>query len=218
MIFLYKKTITCITITPKTVTMLIEEELLLSYGAVIEDYGRSHVIFNEGDIPKFYYQIIKGRIKLNHYNEDGKELILAILSPGLSVCELLLFIEKKYPVNAVVFEQCTVLKLPKSNFVRLLDENPGTSRDVNKFLSERLYYKYIMLQNNSSMYADVRIIGVLDYHKSFYEDQRKFSFEVPLTRQQLASMTGLRVETIIRTIKKLEQQGIVKVINRKIYY
>lgn len=75
-----------------------------------------------------------------------------------------------------------------------------------------------MLKNNSSLYADIRIKGVLDYHKSFDHNQEQFSFEVPLTRQQLASMTGLRVETVIRTIKKMEQQNIVKIINRKIYY
>jgi CRP-like cAMP-binding protein len=118
------------------------------------------------------------------------------------VCELLLFIDEKYPVNAVVFEPCSVLKLSKTSFTQLVKENPDISRDINKFLSERLYYKYIMLKNNSSLYADIRIKGVLDYHKSFDHNQEQFSFEVPLTRQQLASMTGLRVETVIRTIKK----------------
>jgi len=197
--------------------MLIEEELLLSYGAEKEDFKPSDVIFEENSTPRYYYQIINGRIKLNHYNDEGKELILAILSKGLSVCELLLFIDEKYPVNAIAFEDTTVLKLPKADFVRLLDENPQTSRDINKFLSERLYQKYIMLENNASLRPDVRIKGALNYQKSFSADQSKFSFEVPLTRQQIASITALRVETVIRTIKKLEKEDFVKIINRKIY-
>ncbi|MFC4687876.1 MAG: hypothetical protein BGO86_06440 [Chryseobacterium sp. 36-9] len=198
--------------------MLIAANLLLNYGAETETFDSGDIIFNEGETPKFYYQVLSGRVKLNHFNEEGKELILAILSKGLSVCELLLFIDEKYPVNAVVFEPCSVLKLSKTSFTQLVKENPDISRDINKFLSERLYYKYIMLKNNSSLYADIRIKGVLDYHKSFDHNQEQFSFEVPLTRQQLASMTGLRVETVIRTIKKMEQQNIVKIINRKIYY
>ncbi|SEM34680.1 cAMP-binding domain of CRP or a regulatory subunit of cAMP-dependent protein kinases [Chryseobacterium taichungense] len=197
--------------------MLIEEELLLSYGAEIEDFKPSYIIFEENSTPKYYYQIIKGRIKLNHYNDEGKELILAILGKGLSVCELLLFIDEKYPVNAIAFEETTVLKLPKSDFVRLLDENQQTSRDINKFLSERLYQKYIMLENNASLRPDVRIKGALNYQKSFSDDGSKFSFEVPLTRQQIASITALRVETVIRTIKKLEKEDFLKIINRKIY-
>lgn len=197
---------------------MIAEELLLSYGAEFENFKKGNIIFSEGDNPKCYYQIVKGRIKLNHYNEAGKELILAILQPGLSVCELLLFIDKKYPVNAVVFEDSTVLKLSKASFIKMLDDHPKVSRDVTKFLSERLYYKFVMLENNASLQADVRIKGVLDYHKSFSPDMSKYSFQVPLTRQQLASITGLRVETVIRTIKKLEKQNVLKIIDRNIYY
>jgi CRP-like cAMP-binding protein len=197
--------------------MLIEEKLLMSYGAEVEDLDPSYVIFDEGSTPKYYYQIIKGRIKLNHYNDEGKELILAILSKGLSVCELLLFIDEKYPVNAIAFEETTVIKLPKTDFVRLLDDNPQISRDINKFLSERLYQKYIMLENNASLRPDVRIKGALNYQKSFSDYQSQFSFEVPLTRQQIASITALRVETVIRSIKKLEKEGFLKIINRKIF-
>ncbi|GGG59093.1 Crp/Fnr family transcriptional regulator [Epilithonimonas arachidiradicis] len=198
--------------------MLISKDLLLSYGAKIEHHDAGDIIFREGDIPKFYYQIISGRIKLNHYNEDGKELILAILHAGLSVCELLLFIDKTYPVNAIVFEACIIIKLHKAQFKKLLDDHPKISRDINAFLSERLYYKFIMLENNSSLHPDVRLKGVFDYHKSFCPDQNPFSFEIPLTRQQLASLTGLRVETVIRTIKKLEKQGEVRIIQGKIFY
>lgn len=197
--------------------MLISPELLEKYGAETEFFESHHIIFHEGDIPKFYYQVLDGRIKLNNYNEDGKELIFAILDKGLSVCELLLFIDKTYPVNAITFEKCTVIKLPKLSFEKLLDENPDVSRDINKFLSERLYYKYIMLENNSSLRPDVRVQGALDYYKSFTDKTEKFSYEIPLTRQQLASLTALRVETVIRTVKKLEKDGALKIINRKIF-
>ncbi|MGE4514047.1 MAG: Crp/Fnr family transcriptional regulator, partial [Chryseobacterium sp.] len=121
------------------------------------------------------------------------------------------------PVNAIAFEETTVLKLSKSSFVKLLDENQEISRDINKFLSERLYQKYIMLENNTSLRPDIRIKGALNYQKSFSDDDSKFSFEVPLTRQQIASITALRVETVIRTIKKLEKEDFLKIINRKIY-
>lgn len=198
--------------------MLISEKLLLSYGAKIEHFESGDIIFRENDNPRFYYQIISGRIKLNHYNEEGKELILAILHHGMSVCELLLFIDQTYPVNAIAFEPSIVIKLPKVRFMKILEDYPGISKDINKFLSERLYYKFIMLENNSSLHPEVRIKGVFDYHKSFYPDQEKFSFEIPLTRQQLASLTGLRVETVIRTIKNLERQNVVKIIRRKIFY
>ncbi len=136
----------------------------------------------------------------------------------MSVCEMLLFIDHTFPVNAVVFEDATVLRLSKQKFLKMLDDHPKVAKGINNFLAERLYQKYIMLENNSSLYANVRIKGVLDYHKSFSPDKTQYSFQMPLTRQQLAAMTGLRVETVIRHIKTFEKEGVVKIIKGKIYY
>lgn len=196
---------------------VINEDLLLSYGATEHEYKPSEIIFNEGDAPRYYYQISKGRVKLNHEDDEGKEFIQSILLPGDSVCELLLFIDKSYPVNAISMDECKIMKLPKFNFFDLLDNNPGVSVDINKFISERLYQKFVLMQSNSSIQPQKRLKGVLKYFKSFSEDQSKYSFEVTLTRKQLASITALRIETVIRTIKKLEQQGFLKIVNRKIF-
>ncbi|WP_374442914.1 helix-turn-helix domain-containing protein [Epilithonimonas sp.] len=54
--------------------------------------------------------------------------------------------------------------------------------------------------------------------KSLQKNTERFSFKVPLTRQQMASLTGLCVETIIRTIKNMEKEKIIKICNRKIFY
>ena len=41
---------------------------------------------------------------------------------------------------------------------------------------------------------------------------------VPLTRQQMANLTGLRVETVIRTIKLMEKNNLLKIKKGLIYY
>lgn len=198
--------------------MLINSDLLKRYGAETATVQSLETIFNEGDIPKYYYQIISGRIKLNHYDEDGKEIIQSILIPGQSVCELMLFVEEKYPVNAETLIACEIQKISKEGFLQLLAENPDVSMDVNKFLSERLYQKFIMMQNNLSLRPEVRLIGVFNYFKSYSSQQEKYSYEIDLTRKQLASITGLRIETVIRTIKKMESEGILQLKNSKIFY
>ena len=198
--------------------MLINSNLLFSYGAETKHIDSSETIFHEGDNPNFYYQIIVGRIKLNHFDEDGKEIIQSILIQGQSVCELLLFIDEKYPVNAETISPCEILKISKLNFFKLLSENMAVSLDINKFLSERLYQKFLMMQNNLSLRPEVRLLGVLDYFKSYSNNKKKYSFENYLTRKQLASITGLRIETVIRTIKRMEIENILKLENSKIFY
>ncbi|WP_418123738.1 helix-turn-helix domain-containing protein [Chryseobacterium sp. PTM-20240506] len=58
----------------------------------------------------------------------------------------------------------------------------------------------------------------MDYLKSYDENKTPYSFQIPLTRQQLASLTGLRVETVIRVIKNMEKENELKIVNRKIFY
>lgn len=131
---------------------------------------------------------------------------------------LLSFIEETYPVNAIAISKCTIIKVPKSDFLQLLDDHHQAALDVRQFITERLYHKFILMQNNASKYAHVRIKGILKYFKSLSDDQSPYSYEVPFTRRQLASITSLRIETVIKTIKKMESEKLLKIKNRKIYF
>ncbi|WP_449387434.1 Crp/Fnr family transcriptional regulator [Chryseobacterium lineare] len=198
--------------------MVIKEEILRSVGAVTRHYNPADIIFKEGDIPHYYYQIVDGEAKLNNYTDDGKEIIQTLLEPGQSIGESLLFLDKAYPVNAIAITKCTVLRIPKTIFLDLMKLYPEISLNMNKTLSQRLYFKLIMAQNLSSQNPTAKLKVLMDYLKSFQKEQSPYSFMIPLTRQQMASLTGLCVETAIRTIKVMEKEKIVKIKDRKILY
>ncbi|SIQ82503.1 cAMP-binding domain of CRP or a regulatory subunit of cAMP-dependent protein kinases [Chryseobacterium sp. RU37D] len=198
--------------------MIIKEEILHSVGASIRHYKSSEIIFSEGDPPKYYYQIIRGEAKLNNYTDDGKEIIQSLLEDGQSIGESLLFMDRPYPINAIATTICKILRLPKTIFFDLLKLYPEICLDMNRLLSQRLYFKLIMAQNLSSQNPTAKLIVLMDYLKSFQKEQSPYSFMIPLTRQQMASLTGLCVETAIRTIKVMEKNRIVKIKDRKILY
>ncbi|KMQ69056.1 hypothetical protein ACM39_06530 [Chryseobacterium sp. FH2] len=197
---------------------MISEDLLLAYGANYEKYEANQIIFHEGSIPKFYFQIASGIVELNNYHEDGKEFTQNILSDGQSFGESLLFNNRPYPMNAVAKTNCNILKLPKNDFLSLLSQNPEVSLNMFRCLSDRLYYKYIMLFNNSSQDPLFKIKTIMNYLKNYNSYNEPYSFQVPLTRQQIANLTGLRVETVIRSVKKLENEKVLKIENGKIFY
>lgn len=197
---------------------MIEERLLYKFGAESKLYMKGDVIFEEGGTPNFYYQLKEGKIKLNNFKEDGKEFIQNIFSEDQSFGESLLFIEVQYPMNAICLEDCQIISLPKTSFFDLMNEHPEVSFGLNKALSQRLYYKYIMLQNLSSTDPTTRMISLMNYLKSFHVKKEKYAFVVPFTRQQVANLTGLCVETIIRTSKKMVKKDIIRIKDRKIHY
>ncbi|WP_430827307.1 Crp/Fnr family transcriptional regulator [Chryseobacterium indologenes] len=197
--------------------MLISEEMLLAYGATYENYNPQDMIFTEGSMPKFYFQIVTGTVELNNYREDGKEFIQNIISDGQSIGESILFVKQPYPMNAQAASSCTILRLPESDFFSLLEQNTEVLHKTFQLLSERLYYKYTMLFSVSSNDPAIKIKSLFDYLK-LTKGSKEESFVIPYTRQQIANLTGLRVETVIRTIKKMQQENIVKIDNRKIIY
>ncbi|MGI9580341.1 Crp/Fnr family transcriptional regulator [Chryseobacterium sp. RRHN12] len=198
--------------------MIIDENLLLENGAVYEDYQAKEIIYELGGTPHYYFQIVEGTVELNNYHEDGKEFTLNIISEGQSFGESLLFGDKNYPMNAIAKTDCRILKLPKSNFLSMLSENMDLVFTMFRYLSDRLFYKYVMLFNNSAIDPVLKIKSLMDYYKESSLNQRPYSYQVPLTRQQIANLTGLRVETVIRTIKKMADDGILKLDGRRIFF
>lgn len=198
--------------------MKIDEQLLQSYGAEIKTYQEKELIFREDDSPNFYYQIIEGIVKVNNFNDDGKEFIHNILGKGQSFGDAHLFIDKKYAVNAFAIRPTTLIVLPKKKFINLVEEHPKISLEINACLSLRLYFKMKMMHDMVSQQPSARILGLFNYLKSYTDCEDQHSFNVKLTRQQIADLTGLRVETIIRTIKKMEKENLLKIKDRKIYY
>ncbi|MEY8760172.1 Crp/Fnr family transcriptional regulator [Chryseobacterium tongliaoense] len=197
---------------------MISEQLLLTYGADVKNYKANEIIFREGEFSNYYFQILKGKVKLNNYNEDGKEFIQNIFSDSHSFGESILFVEKPYPMNAIALNPCSVLRLPKSGFFNLIKENQDISMNIYHCLADRMYHKYIMFYNLSFQNPSSKLKLLMDYLKSYHEDKTPYSFQIPLTRQQLASLTGLCVETVIRVIKNMEKENILKIRNRKIFY
>ncbi|MEG0928940.1 Crp/Fnr family transcriptional regulator [Chryseobacterium sp.] len=197
---------------------MIIEDLLISFGAEIKNYRAGEVIFREEEQPQYYYQIKRGKIKLNNYTENGKEFIQNIFSDQQSFGESLLFLEHPYPINAVTIEDSCIYRMSKSDFLHLVQSNPQISLSIYQCLAERMYYKYIMFYNLSFQNPVSKLKLLLDHLKSYHEDKTSYSFQVPLTRQQLASLTGLCVETVIRTIKQMEKDQILKIEKGKIYY
>jgi len=105
---------------------MIEERILLDFGASKEIYHKGDQLFGEGEIALNFFQIISGEIKMNNYNADGKEFIQGLFVDGQSFGEPPLLADVKYPANAEAIKTSEVLKLPKLNFLELLTQHPET--------------------------------------------------------------------------------------------
>lgn len=197
---------------------LSDEELLVTHGARLLQLGKGELIFSQGEPATQFYIVKNGKVKMSHFNEQGREFIQGYFSTGQSFGEPPLIAKLNYPASAFASEESEVWKISYTKFIELLKEHFEIHLGLLETLSERLIYKSMMLSEVAVEDAEHRLQSLLGYLKKERGIPVEKEYPVPLTRQQLADMTGLRVETVIRTIKSMEQKGILEIIEGKIFW
>ncbi|WP_202702225.1 Crp/Fnr family transcriptional regulator [Flavobacterium sp. UGB4466] len=197
---------------------MIAIDLLQKYGALRKSFAKNEIIFEENNLPAHYYQIVSGEVKMSNYNDDGREFIQGIFYKEQPFGEPPLFLNQKYPANAITVEDSEILLLNRNSFMKLLGENPDISLKIIENLAQRLYYKSVMAAEMSTQEPEHRILKLIDHGIVYFNFKKDANgYLINFTRQQIGDLTGLRVETVIRTIKTLEKKGFLKIINRKVY-
>ena len=197
--------------------LMIDEKLLIEKGAGYKTFQTGNLIFGEGTECLYYHQLSEGRVMWGNSNDEGKEFIQKIIEPGECFGELPLFDDGPYAADAMALEPSKVIRLPKTEFVQLMKDNPDLHFRFSHLLAQRVRYDFFLLKTIVFENPENRIRKLLNYYKSTHEMGSDPGL-VKLTRQQIACMTGLRVETVIRAIKSLNQKGQLDINRGKVYF
>ncbi|HEX6223302.1 MAG TPA: Crp/Fnr family transcriptional regulator [Chryseolinea sp.] len=177
---------------------------LEKYHAKLVNLRKEQVLCHEGDQATDYFQVESGSVKMYSVSQEGQEFIQGIFNAGESFGEPALIGKFPYPGSVMAIETSKIWKLPGDYFFQMLKENFELHLKMDQVLCQRLRYKSMVLSEISSYEPEHRILSLLKYYKAKNPTGSKVL--VPYTRQQLADMSGLRVETVIRTVKKMEKE------------
>ncbi|HPH84449.1 MAG TPA: Crp/Fnr family transcriptional regulator [Ferruginibacter sp.] len=197
--------------------MMIDIDTLLTWGAAYKKVSAGEYIFQEGSPANFYYQLISGAVRWVNINDDGKEFLQILIEPGDCFGELPLFDDEPYAATAIANTDSVILRLHKSTFHELLKENQDIHFSFSRLLSKRLRFKFFILKEMAQHNPEHSISTLLHYFKSNKKNICTDCNMLKLTRQQIADMTGLRVETVIRTIRSMHDKGQLVINKGKIY-
>ncbi|WP_298301148.1 Crp/Fnr family transcriptional regulator [Hydrotalea sp.] len=197
---------------------MIDADLLLSFGSTYKKAAANEVLFREGEECHFYYQLVEGSVRWVNINDEGKEYVQDMIAPGESLGEMPLFDDGPYAATAIANKESILLRLQKHHFHQLLKEEPEIHFLFSQLLAKRLRFKFLMSKVLASNKPEEKICTLLTYYKI----NKKFFCSkcnmVQLTRQQIADMTGLRVETVIRSIRQLQEKGKLAIAKGRVYF
>ena len=175
-------------------------------------YSKGEYIFREGDPAKYFHIVKEGAVKCVKSSADGKECTLKVLLPGdLFCCEAAVFDGAPHPGTAQPMGDVSILRLNKKSYFEMLRRNPEAALEVIKYLGKRLSEA----QENAKLLAldraEQRMAALLANlaSRTGVREPDGLHLKVRLTRQDLANMVGVTVETAIRIMSRFNRVKLV---------
>lgn len=174
-------------------------------------YKKKEAIFSEGDPSEWLYIVAEGKAKITKLSQDGKEIILEIITATDFFGGLAVLRGFPYPANAVAMEDTRVFKLSRSNLLRIFDRFPNLMYAMAMQVGERMKESHETLKNIALERVEARIASTLLKlsDKIGKKTEQGVAIDMKLTKQDIAEMVGTTVETSIRTMSKLKKLGIL---------
>jgi CRP/FNR family transcriptional regulator len=177
-------------------------------------YSDGQAIFSEGDKADFLPIIISGRAKMIRTPAVGKEVIIGIFNEGEMFAVPPVFDGGPYPASSFAVEDTDLLQIDRVDYLKLLTERPEFAIATISWMSEMLREKTSMIRNLSIASPERRIGNVLI--KLVEAQEKACPVKIPVRRQDIAEMASLTTETTIRAIRRLADQGFVRIVRGKV--
>ncbi|MCC5924856.1 MAG: response regulator [Crocinitomicaceae bacterium] len=178
--------------------------------AVIKEYPKKTIVYNQNDKPKFLFRVQKGHVRTYKVSEDAKELVTGIYGPGdfFGYSELLK--KEVYSEYAMSMEGAELVLINAEDFETLMLSDRDVSLAFIDILAGDLLEKEQALLSMAYNSVRKRVADALVtlYYK--YKSQLADRVEITVSRDELASMVGTATESVIRILSEFKNDGFIK--------
>lgn len=185
----------------------------LATGATWHTAGRHDYLFHQGDDASHLYLVVDGRVKLTQVGADGQEVIVRHIGPGEILGGIALVEGAAYPVTGEVLESARLLAWPRDELLRLAADHPQLALLTTGVIAGRMHeiqerFRELATQRVAQRLARALLRLVRQAGRRTAEG---VEIDLPLSRQDLAEMTGTTLYTVSRTLSAWESAGVVAV-------
>lgn len=197
---------------------IIDDEMLINTSAEVKMFFKGDTVAREGECSSFFLYLKSGELSVFNFTQDGKEFLQHKVIAGNFCGEPAVLLEKPFPGHVeVASEKATLVKFKRDRLIAFLLENPERMLDFTISVAEKSIRKSHSLKNIVFLNPEERILHQLRDYKKEHKCCPTEKMLISLTRKEISHMTGLRIETIIRTVKKMEKEGKLEIKSGKIY-
>lgn len=174
-------------------------------------YAAGETIYFTGEAASTLYVVAVGTVKLLRH-APRQDVLLDFLGPGELFGSVPVMGDQFYPDTAQAQTACCLLEVLADDFQAILDAHPTVTRALLTRVSERLLAAQATIGQISAYPVESRVAAALLTLAGRFgaAEQGAERIQLPLTRQDLADMTGATVETVSRVMSQLRKRGLIR--------
>lgn len=178
----------------------------------VRAYDDGEVIYRTGTPADGLFILATGKVKVLRPSLDGTEVLVDVITPGTMFGSIAALGHATYPDTAQALTVSCALRISAADFRAVLKQHPDAALVVLDDLAARLEQTQQTVRRLSGGTVEQRVASTLLALADKVGEPRGDSIllQLPLTRGDLAAMTGTTTESVSRTLSKLRRQGVVE--------
>lgn len=174
-------------------------------------FNGGHTIFSEGERADSAFGLSHGVVRLYKMLPDGRRQVVAFALPGDF---LAMPLADRFSFSADAIGEVSVCRFPREELKRLIQSSPNIMRLLIEFATRELQTAQDQLSLLGNGSAEERVAVFLVNWRDRMARVSSISRAVPLPmqRRDIADFLGLKLETISRTLAKLEERNVIRIV------
>ena len=167
-------------------------------------------VFHEGDAAKRVFMVTQGALKLYTLLADGRRQVTGFMFPGDF---LGISVDEEYAFTVEALEDSELWWFTREAFDRFIGEHPQVERELYRLAAHELaeaQRQMVLLGRKSAAERLASFFLALLERAERASGSRETSFDLPMTRIDIADYLGLTKETVSRMLAFLRSRGLIR--------
>jgi CRP-like cAMP-binding protein len=173
---------------------------------------KNEIVFRQGTQADAFFVLLDGHVKAFQTTSEGQQIILRFVIPGEIFGFAAAIGLREYPGTAIALTESVVLSWEQAFWHALISRYPCIAQNVLRTVGHRLIEQQTRVREMATQRAESRIACVLLRFAKEAGNEVAGGVEIafPITRQELAEITGTTLFTVSRAISAWDKAGVVE--------
>jgi cAMP-binding proteins - catabolite gene activator and regulatory subunit of cAMP-dependent protein kinases len=187
-------------------------------GASHRRYRTGEAAFEQGQEALHFFVLLSGRLRVTQVTAEGQQVIVRIVNPGDLFGIARALRRTDYPGTATAVLFSTAVAWPMSLWSQLVQDFPGFATGAMQTMGDRLQEAHTRMRELATEEVERRVAhAVLRLgNQSGHNETGGIRIDFPISKQDIAEMTGTTLHTVSRILSAWEAAGLVEAGRQKL--